>query len=260
MGEWMRSIRTIGAGGFGIVELVEDDGGNQYARKTFRVNQAANADAAFVEHVQKRFNREALIQSGLNHNNIVPVIDSDINAKPPYFLMPVAAASLEQDMAQSRDLNGEFLNAIMDILAGLEEIHSLRIYHRDLKPQNVLRFDTPEGSKYSISDFGLMSVSDTQITVLTQVGMAMGSDMYTAPEIVDDLRLATPMSDIYSLGCILHGLIGSSRRIPCNEINDDTSIYAHIISVCTRKDPNRRFKSVSDLRDARQSCRNSRGI
>lgn len=164
--------------------------------------------------------------------------------------MPVASSSLDKDISISRNLNGGFLRAIMDILSGLEELHSMHIYHRDLKPQNVLRFDLNNESFYAISDFGLMSLRDTQLSALTHTGMKMGSDYYTAPEIVSDLRRASIASDIYSIGCILHDFVGTDERIPCGEISSDTSPYAHIMRVCTRRDPSRRFKSVAALRDA----------
>ena len=247
----INEVRRIGSGGFGNVDLVQDVlSGKQFARKTFSINQAQPLPPDLAENVKKRFIREANVQYRLTHKNIVPVLFKDLNSNPPSFLMPVAASSLDKDIAQSRNLNGLFLRAIMDILSGLEELHTLQIYHRDLKPQNVLRFDSSEGPYYAISDFGLMSVKDTQISALTHTGMKMGSDYYTAPEIVSDLRKASIASDIYSLGCILHDFVGTDERIPCGEINNDSSAYAHILRGCTRRDPSRRFPSVAALRDA----------
>jgi len=245
----MRVISQIGRGGFGNVDLVIDEQGNKYAKKTFSVNQPGDFPTAMVENVRKRFIREANMQSAISHLNIVPVIDKFLEEEPPSFTMPLAVSTLDKDIALSRNLNGQYKTAIMDILAGLEDIHSLDIYHRDLKPQNVLKLDAGE-SRYAISDFGLMSINDTQLSVITHTGMRMGSDCYTAPEIVADLRNASACSDIYSVGCILHDFVGTNDRIPCNEVTDDKSPYADIIRCCTRKDPSRRFKTVSALRDA----------
>lgn len=253
----MQVISEIGRGGFGTVDLVEDDLGNQFARKTFCINQPGNFPDGMVDNVKRRFIREANVQSELNHNNIVPVLEKSIDEEPSYYIMPLALSSLDCDVYQNRTLNGRFLEAIMDILAGLEEIHSLGIYHRDLKPQNVLKLGTDDDYRYAISDFGLMSISDTQLSVITHTGMRMGSDFYTAPEIVADLRRASSRSDIYSVGCILHDFVGTSDRVPCNEINDDQSIYADIIRVCTRRDPSRRFQEISDLREALLSIEHS---
>lgn len=246
----MRIIKRIGSGGFGNVDLVEDADGNHFAQKTFSLNQPNSFPAELVPNVISRFVREARVQAAISHRNVMPVLEHYLDNDPPSFLMPVADSSLDKDMRENRQLNGAFIRAVMDILAGLEELHANGITHRDLKPQNVLRMGNGDEAVYVISDFGLMSISDTQLTVLTQTGMRMGSDYYTAPEIVADLRLATPASDIYSLGCILHDFVGVNQRIPCHEIKNDGGVFADIIRCCTRNDPTRRFSSISALRDA----------
>ena len=165
--------------------------------------------------------------------------------------MPIAASTLATDMVRLKADPDQVIRAFMDILAGVEALHALGMHHRDLKPQNVLKLNREGHELYAISDFGLLALNDTLITVLTVTGMRMGSDMYTAPEIVADLDEASVQSDIYSLGCMLHDLVGvGGRRIPCNQITGDTSAYKEIISICTREEPKRRFPSVAMLRDA----------
>lgn len=248
----MQFIRNIGRGGFGTVDEVCDQAGRHYAQKTFSIFQAGNYTPELIENVRQRFVREAHIQATLNHPNIMPVLGTSLVANPPSFLMPVAVASLADDLMIDRKLGGAALRAIMDILAGLEELHSVGIYHRDLKPQNVMRLpDVQAGDRYVIGDFGLMSIKDTQLTVLTQTGMQMRSDLYTAPEIVSDLRQASAASDIYSVGCILHDMYGEGlERVPCAEVNDDRGPFAEVIAICTRRDRRRRFASAAALRDA----------
>ncbi len=163
--------------------------------------------------------------------------------------MPVADSSLARDLAQDRTLAGNFAAALSDIAAGLEELHAMQIYHRDLKPQNVLRFNDGNGSFYAIGDFGLISMKESRLSTLTKTGMKMGSDYYTAPEITKDLRSASVQSDIYSLGCILHEMVGTEDRVPCGEIREQGP-YSTILLGCTRKDPKQRFKSARAVLDA----------
>ncbi|MBE9668724.1 serine/threonine-protein kinase [Mucilaginibacter boryungensis] len=244
-------VKNIGNGGFGIVDKVLGNDGKHYARKTFQVNQGPGFPLNLEANVKKRFIREAKMQSGLVHPNIVPVIEKDLDSDPPSFIMPLANSTLEEDLTKDNTLNGNYMNAILDIIAGLEELHAMSIYHRDLKPANVLGYIDPATgvTNYAITDFGLMSISVTNISAITQTGMRMKSDYYTAPEIVKDLKKASAQSDIYSLGCILHDMVATDDRIPCNEIKDSCD-FGGILLACTRQDPARRFKSVTAVRDA----------
>ena len=237
-------IKRLGYGGFGVVDLIEFNDGTQFAKKTFQPMNT-NLDNNLLENVKKRFVREIQVQSNINHANIMPVLTSELSLNPPAYIMPLAILSLDKQIGVVRDTQ-IILKILLDILAGLEELHSLGIQHRDLKPQNILLLN----DRYVISDFGLVSMKDTQISVLTQTGMRMGSDFYTAPEIVEELKNASNKSDIFSFGCILHDFFGTKSRIPCQTIYDENCIIDDIIEVCTRQEPLTRFQNVQDLREA----------
>jgi serine/threonine protein kinase len=166
--------------------------------------------------------------------------------------MPAATCSLQDDLDRDKTLGGNWLHAVADIVAGLDELHQMGIYHRDLKPQNVLRYPgTRQGDPdyYAISDFGLIAMNESRLSVLTVTGMAKGTDYYTAPEITSDLRKASAQSDIYSLGCIVHEMIATDTRVPCHEIRESGE-YGAILRSCTRSDFQRRFRSVRSVLDA----------
>lgn len=240
-------IEPIDKGGFGNVDKVEDELGLIWARKTFSKNQPMND--TLLANVKKRFAKEVRVQGAVDHPNIVKIVEHDLAADPPYYLMPLADSSLSKDMKADRRLGGAFVAAFSDIVAALEEMHSMQIYHRDLKPQNVLRYSDQGQSYYAVSDFGLISIKESQLSALTSTGMARQSDYYTAPEITKDLRHASAQSDIYSLGCILHDMVGTEDRVPCGEIRERGD-YSAILLGCTRKDPSQRFKSAKAVLDA----------
>ena len=245
-------IKHRGQGGFGLVDVVENDLGQPFAKKTYRLSPFFAGDASLEETSKKRFIKEAKYQKQISHRNIVPVLEIYLKEEPPYVIMPLAEASLNDDIQSGLINKANYMNAISDIMAGLEEIHNLGIYHRDLKPSNVLRFCAEDGGRdfYAISDFGLMSMKETSVTTLTATGSTRNSDFYTAPEITINLSAASVQSDIYSLGCLLHDFVGlNPARVPCGEIHD-SSEFGSILFGCTRTDPKRRFKDISSLRDA----------
>lgn len=243
-------VKSIDKGGFGSVDLVKDVYGNHFAKKTFSPNQPLNAE--LLENVRKRFVKEIRVQESISHPNILPILSKNLDVWPPYYIMPLAVGSLAADIKNDRILGGGFVRALSDIISGLDEIHSMQIYHRDLKPQNVLRLQSNDGSGsyyYALSDFGLISMRESSISNLTVTGMAKGSDYYTAPEIAKDLKHASVHTDIYSLGCILHDMVGTDDRMPLGEIREPGP-FSDVLLGCTRKKPSDRFKSAKAVLDA----------
>lgn len=94
-----------------------------------------------------------------------------------------------------------------DLLAALDHIHRAGIVHRDVKPANVL---VPDEGRVRLTDFGIALGDDT--TGLTRTGVVVGTARYLAPEVAGGAP-ATPQSDLYALGVLLHGCHPSDARI-----------------------------------------------
>ncbi|MDO6610652.1 serine/threonine-protein kinase [Shewanella sp. 1_MG-2023] len=243
----MNNLGMIGKGGFGIVSKMQcPTTGKFFALKQYSDHGIQNLSQTLKDNIKKRFIREAKVQKAISHPNVVPVLQHWLNEEPPRYLMPFAQSSLNKDIQSKFASNSNFLKVILDVIAGLEELHSLGYKHRDLKPDNILRLDSGD---YAIADFGLASVHETQLTVLTTTGMGKGRDMYTAPEIIQSLKGASSQSDIYSLACIIHDFVGVQQRYSSLPINEN-SPYGALLLKATRKEPQRRFRTVSELRDA----------
>lgn len=241
-------IKEIGRGGFGIVYLVQDDEGNQFALKTLNEEVLEENPSA---DVVARFRREVKYQSEIEHPNVVRVVDADLSAELPWFVMELADCSLADELNVDRTLGGEPKKAIFDILAGLHAIHEKGFKHRDLKPENILSFAADDGTnRYAISDFGLMTPEAGQTTTLTATNMQGGTLMYRAPECALSFRRATNHADIYSFGAILHDIfVGLSARLPHAELNAPGAI-GPVLEKCTKRQPRRRYQSIEELREA----------
>ena len=165
--------------------------------------------------------------------------------------MPLAQCSLYDQLVIDRHLGGQPNTALFHILAGLEEMHRLGYCHRDLKPQNVLLLTGQDGSAlYALSDFGLMAVGEDATSTLTPSGMGGGTPAYQAPECALNFKRATPRSDLYSFGAILHDIFAANpKRLPHEELTAPGAI-GPVIEKCTKRNAHRRYRDVQQLREA----------
>lgn len=236
----------IGRGGFGIVELVEDEAGNEFACKTLNYGNLSSTER---EQLKKRFEREVRYQLSIKHENIVPILDSNLDDDPPWFIMPLADETLEEAFRKDITLGKEPNKALFDILAGLQVLHEKGFTHRDLKPGNILIFNTAGGDKvYKISDFGLTTPGIGNTSTLTQSNMGGGTINYRAPECATNFRRATAAADVYSFGAILYDIFSSGlSRTPHVQLNLPGPMEA-IIEKCTHTRPRRRYSDITKLR------------
>lgn len=96
----------------------------------------------------------------------------------------------------------QVLRWFSQLCLGLQHMHSLRILHRDLKPQNVFLRRHPLGDRLVLGDVG---ISKALKSTLDQAQTAIGTPAYLAPEVFNRSPYAFP-ADVWSLGCILFEL------------------------------------------------------
>ncbi|MEZ9526645.1 serine/threonine protein kinase [Enterovibrio norvegicus] len=240
--------RFKGNGGFARVDIVVDEHGVEFAQKTYDP-QPQLLQAVGDEHLKRRFIREVSYQTRVNHPNVVEIIEDFLTDDPPSFIMPLAECTLKDELTNDPTLGNNLHTALFDILAGLEFLHSRGFVHRDLKPANVLRFNDNGQYRYAISDFGLMSASNSDSSTLTGTNANGGTENYAAPELIGNFRRATAAADIYAFGAILHDIFGNgAQRVPYTELSIQGEIGT-IVSKCTKRLSIRRYKNVAALRD-----------
>lgn len=112
------------------------------------------------------------------------------------YVMPWADKTLAELLGTLDD--AEVLEVVQQLATGLEELGAAGVVHRDIKPSNALLWE----GRWRLSDFGTASLGSMHQT-FTFVGT--GTAFYRAPEVLlghDE----TPLSDIYSLGCLTYAL------------------------------------------------------
>jgi serine/threonine protein kinase len=242
-------MHELNSGGFARVYLVIGPDGGQYAMKVLQPNQQLLDNVPAAE-LRRRFVREATYQQSINHPNVVPVLYVDTAAEPPYYVMPLADGTLEEDIRADHTLGGNPKPVLFDILGGLQHISERGFIHRDLKPANVLKFKSGDGTtRYAISDFGLMNPGAADTTTLTMTGAKGGTVPYAAPELIVDLSRATVAADIYSFGAILHDIFVNQSRVPYTQLTAAGPI-GPVVQTCTNRNPKRRYESIAQLREA----------
>ena len=183
---------VIGRGGMADVYRAEDQLlGREVAIKVMR-HVASNANE------DERFMAEARTLAGLDHPNLVTVLDVGTSEVSRYLVLElVEGSSLSGYRGQAMD---PMRVAAMgrDLADALSYVHRQGIVHRDIKPGNILI--DGEG-RVRLADFGIArSLSDGLRHTAT--GATIGTAGYLAPEQVRGDEIS-PLVDIYALGLVL---------------------------------------------------------
>lgn len=161
-----------------------------------------------------RFKREIALAAKLQHPHIVPLLGAGETAEGlPYYTMPfVEGESLRQKLAREGELAvPETVGILREVARALAYAHDRGIVHRDVKPDNVMI----SGGAALVTDFGVakaLSASSTAGggTALTQMGVAIGTPSYMAPEQAAADPTVDHRADLYAFGCMAYEMLAGS--------------------------------------------------
>ncbi|HYI00233.1 protein kinase domain-containing protein [Hyalangium sp.] len=245
-----RLERLLGRGGMGLVYLAHDTSLDRPVAVKFI------ADSNPKPWVRSYFEGEARIISRLQHPNVVRVFRTGQADGHPYIVSEyITGRSLAQlplpvPWRQALGLG-------LGLARGLAAAHRQGVLHRDLKPANALVTDAGE---VKLLDFGLAKRIE-QVPDASSSGKVLlaGTLPYMAPELRAGAP-ATPQSDIYALGLVLHELSTGALPLagkPPQRIappSGSTPIidpdFAAIIQRCLAVEPRDRFASANALCEA----------
>ncbi len=247
VGDRFDVIGELGRGGMGAVYKAEDRKlGRTVALKCLHAETAENRKAI------ERFWREAKVVASLSHFNIVQVFDIIEDGTKLWIVMEyLPGGSLQDALDRDGALDAEQVREIGVQLAGaLSAAHEKGIFHRDVKPANILL--TATGTP-KLGDFGLARENETRAQ-MTIAGARMGTPYYAAPEQMVSGSNVDARSDIYALGATLYALAtGEAPRSIRPERVSDAGLR-DVIARCLEERPDRRYPSASALIDALREC------
>ena len=211
-----------------ILEAEDVSARRRVAMKTLLQVSSAEDTARFIE--------EAQITAQLEHPNIVPIYEVNVNElDQPFFTMKlVRGESLRKVLERlERDAEGavrqyplaELLGIYSKVCDGVAYAHSKGVVHRDLKPENIM---LGEFGETMIMDWGLakpleQSVGEAEARnrtliystrrrhsgdLLTLEGSALGTPEFMSPEQASGRsHTVNGLADVYSLGAVLYNIL-----------------------------------------------------
>ena len=237
---------VIGKGSYGVVSSATDrnDGSRVAIKKITDVFENVS-DAT-------RILREIKLLRLLKHRDIVGVHSillppDEYNFKDIYVVFKLFETDLHQVIKANDDMTiDHYRYFLYQLLRGLKYIHSARVYHRDLKPKNIL---INSDCKLKICDFGLARpmFDDSPQTVFWTDYVA--TRWYRAPELCGSFFTRySPSVDIWSIGCIFAEIITRKPLFPGKNVVDQLQIITDLVGTpneeevnAVRNDKARRF-------------------
>jgi eukaryotic-like serine/threonine-protein kinase len=267
--EHYRIESKLGEGGMGVVYKAHDP----------RLNRAVAIKVLPPERVadpavKLRFVHEARAASALNHPGIVTIHDIRSDAGTDFIVMEfIEGTTLDQQIPPSGMRPVDVRRHAVQIADALAKAHAAGILHRDLKPSNVMV--TPD-DRIKILDFGLAKLlepahatpDDTTFAALTGERAVLGTPAFMSPEQAEGRKLDA-RSDVFSFGAMLYEMatgrkpfagetalsllariLGEEPKPPSEIVGSIPPALEAVILRCLRKDPDRRYQTMADLKVA----------
>ncbi|MBZ5581416.1 MAG: protein kinase [Acidobacteriia bacterium] len=265
-----RVLEKLGEGGMGVVYKAFDKRLDRFvALKVLPPGMAGDPNRKF------RFVQEAKAASALNHPNIITIHDISFDSGIDFIAMEyVDGKPLDRLIGHKGLRLGDALRYAVQIADALAKAHSAGIVHRDLKPSNIMV--TGEGV-VKVLDFGLAKLTEPAgadseetrtLKPQTAEGVIVGTVAFMSPEQAEG-KPVDGRSDIFSFGSVLYEMLTGQRAFgAATKVSTLAAILRgqpkplaeagsaapqeveRVLHRCLRKEPQRRFQTMSDLKVA----------
>jgi len=187
-------------GSYGKVILARDLKGKQVVIKMIPINLASK----WIYHELEAGKR-------LDHGNIVKLVDALSTSNFHYLVFDFFKGLELYELLELQEFKPVDENDVKfifkQLFSALEYSQSNGICHRDIKLENIL---VNRQLKLILVDFGLCSVNQPEELVLPNIPYTrefVGSENYTAPEIVRRMPYNPIKADVWSAGVVLYSLL-----------------------------------------------------
>lgn len=230
---------------------------HKFALKIIRKDQVMNDLQSMVTEIE--------IMKRVRHRHVVSMYELYESPRCQWLILElVTGGSLQEYILKTTQYSEEsVIRLIMQILLGLQYLHSLGIVHRDLKVENILLQGVGTQSEIKIADFGLsafVGVGEVRTCMLAcslllnqlfssvfvlmrhQVGYdaeegikrkkyrqltdMWGTKEYFAPELIK--RAYGPQADLWAVGCIVYEMLSGDVAFPIHRNEHDSSVFKRI--------------------------------
>lgn len=204
--------RILGAGGFGQTYLAIDIAHSSRPRCVVKQLKPASQDSSFLSVARRLFDAEAKTLERLGSHTQIPQLLGSFEEDHEFYLVQefIDGQSLEEEITQNGKLSEAQAIALLEnVLPVLQFVHSRRVLHRDLKPDNLIR--RKDAEEIVLIDFGAVKEMRSKLFTgeQTKLTIGIGTQGYTPSEqLAGKPRYS---SDIYALGMtVIHALTGRS--------------------------------------------------
>ena len=246
-------LATIGSGGMGTVYRARQVALN----REVALKEIRDLFGFFSEdqrnEIVRRFTDVVRAWGNLAHPNILPIHDVNLYSEFPNVVTELAPnGSCRRLINDAEEIPVELVfKYLLQTLHALRAGHAQRVYHRGLKPEQLL---IDGYGNIKLSDFGFTRIVERDHAVIRQIYVGMGNVAYMAPELYQDPMMSGPQTDIYALGIIFYELL--TRKLPGRRSPMPSQLNPtlpkgidDIFDQMTRDARNERYASVDDILD-----------
>ncbi len=221
-------LSQVGEGSYGVIYKVK----NNHNRKIF----ALKKEIAHDEYEVKLVYEDVKLINSCNHNNVmkiygVTVCPLDVTTFAIYILMEYADDDWDKEIKKNYQnrinyKEDELINILKQLASAFRFLQEeKKIAHRDIKPNNILIFNTRGVKEYKIADFGEAKKAKTS----KQMNTLRGTELYMSPALYqglkqdkDDVVYDPYRSDVFSLGyCFLYaGALNIKIILEVRDVDD----------------------------------------